>query len=142
MNDLCQRWQHGQHSWRHRSDGGFDRARYDVALIAEADAKRFVVGHHYSGSYPAARLRFGLYCAEALVGVAVLSVPVNAKSLTSVFPGLVPLEESIELGRFVLVDAVPANGESFFLGQVFRLAAGASAASPTRSPGGPATAAW
>lgn len=123
MNDLCLRWQDRQHTWRHRSDGGFDRARYEVALIAEADAKRFVVAQHYSGSYPAARLRFGLYCAEALVGVAVLSVPVNAKSLTSVFPGLVPLAESIELGRFVLLDAVPANGESFFLGQVFRLAA-------------------
>jgi len=123
MNDLCQRWQGGQHSWRHRSDGGFDRARYEVAPIAEADAKGFVVGHHYSGSYPAARIRFGLYCAEALVGVAVLSTPVASKVLTSVFPGLAPSYESIELGRFVLVDAVPANGESFFLGQVFRLAA-------------------
>lgn len=123
MADLCQRWNAGQHSWRHRSDGGFDRARYEVAAIDRATAKRFVIGHHYSGSYPAGRIMFGLYCAEALVGVAVLSTPVASKVLTSVFPGLVPSYESIELGRFVLLDAVPANGESYFLGQVFRLAA-------------------
>lgn len=120
--DLCQRWRDGRHSWRHRSEGGFDRTRYEVAEVDEAKAKAFVVRHHYSGSYPSARARFGLYRDAHLVGAAVLSVPTNTKALTNVFPGLVPFDESIELGRFVLVDDVPANGESFFLAQAFRLA--------------------
>jgi hypothetical protein len=57
-----------------------------------------------------------------LTGVAVLSVPAQAKVLTSVFPGLEPYRESLELGRFVLAEEVPANGESWFLGQVRRMA--------------------
>jgi hypothetical protein len=35
---------------------------------------------------------------------------------------LEPFYESLELGRFVLADRVPANAESWFLGRVFRLA--------------------
>lgn len=58
-----------------------------------------------------------------LVGVAVLSVPVRREVLTVPFPELVPFSESLELGRFVLADSVPANGESWFLARVFRLAA-------------------
>jgi len=34
-----------------------------------------------------------------------------------------PYAESLELGRLVLGDEVPANGESWFVGQVFRQAA-------------------
>jgi hypothetical protein len=41
----------------------------------------------------------------------------------NVFPDLQPYHESLVLSRFVLVDAVPANGESWFLGQVFAAAA-------------------
>lgn len=118
----CQRWNSGVHSWRHVGEGGFDRRRYEVATLDEKAAKAFVVDHHYSGSYPSAKARYGLYCAEVLVGVAVLSVPTNVKALTNTFPGLVAMDESIELGRFVLVDQVPANGESFFLGRLFALA--------------------
>jgi hypothetical protein len=61
-SDLCQRWRSGgRHSWRHRSEGGFDARRYDVAPLAEADARTFVAANDYSRTYPAARLRFGLY---------------------------------------------------------------------------------
>jgi len=121
-SDWCQRWQAGRHSFRHLSEGGFDRRRYDVDVVGEGQAKAFVEGHHYSGSYPAARLRYGLWEHSALVGVAVLSVPVNGDVLTSAFPRLVPYQESIELGRFVLIDQVPANAESWFLARVWELA--------------------
>jgi hypothetical protein len=124
MNDLCQRWREGRHSWRHVSEGGFDRSLFEVAPIDDdKTAKAFVVDHHYSASYPSAKLRYGLYGAGELVGVAVLSTPTNNKSLTNVFPGLVANHESTELGRFVLLDEVPANAESWFLTQAFRLAA-------------------
>lgn len=72
--------------------------------------------HHYSGSYPAARFRFGLYRGAKLVGAAVFSHPVNDKAL-AVFPGE-PFE-SVELGRLVLLDEVPANGESWFVARCF-----------------------
>jgi len=55
--------------------------------------------------------------------VAVLSIPVRKEVLTLPFPDLVPFHESLELGRLVLADRAPANSESWFLGQAFRLAA-------------------
>lgn len=86
-------------------------------------ARDFVQMHHYSGSYPAARLRYGLFENGELVGVAVLSVPVRESVLTRVFPGLTPYEESLELGRLVLLDHVKANGETWFLARCWELAA-------------------
>jgi hypothetical protein len=111
-SDLCQRWRSGgRHSWRRRSEGGFDARRYNVVPLAEADARTFVEVNHYSASYPAARLRFGLYDGPWLVGVAVLGVPMQRRVLTAVFPDLEPYAESLELSRFVLGESVPANGE-------------------------------
>ncbi|MGH3297848.1 MAG: hypothetical protein ACRDP7_39250 [Trebonia sp.] len=128
MNTACQRWNPGGvPSWRRPCDGGFDPGRYGVAPVSDGQAKEFVTSLHYSRSYPAAVHRYGLFDlagpAPALAGVAVLSVPASKTVLTSVFPHLEPYGESLELGRFVLVDAVPANGESWFLGQCARLAA-------------------
>jgi hypothetical protein len=51
------------------------------------------------------------------VGVADFSHPCHDRLLTSVFP-LSP-SESVELGRFVLLDHEPANGESWFLARTF-----------------------
>jgi hypothetical protein len=121
---LTQRWSRRQSSWRHRSEGGFDRARYEVAeLPDDRTAKAFVEANHYSGSFPAARFRYGLYeRGGALVGVAVLGVPARERVLTKPFPGLVPYAESLVLTRFVLLDEVPYNAESWTLARVFELA--------------------
>ncbi len=119
----CQRWRHGTHRWRHRRDGGFDPAAYRVSPIDEQPAKRYVGDNHYLSSFPAAKLRYGIFEGPRLAGVAVLAVPQNQAVLTGVFPDLAPLEESLELARLVLADRVPANGETWFLGRVFRLAA-------------------
>lgn len=127
LGDAGQRWNQRVHSWKRPADGGFDPARYGVAEIADdTTAKAFVQAHHYSASYPAAVRRYGLYDlagGEQLAGVGVLSVPASRKVLTNVFPRLEAYGESLELGRFVLLDPVPANGESWFLAQMFRLAA-------------------
>jgi hypothetical protein len=90
---------------------------YDVAPIEkDAPAKQFVLTHHYSDSYPAARFRFGMYRAADLVGIAVFSVPMNY----GVFAPLkAPPDDCAELGRFVLLDNVPGNGETWFLGRCF-----------------------
>jgi hypothetical protein len=118
--------------WRDRRDSRrpageeIRTERYHVESIDEITAKRFVIQHHYSASYPAARCRAGLYrqgntCHE-LVGVAVFSVPMNQRvvpKLTNQSPNL-----GVELGRFVLLDDVPGNGETWFLARAFQVLQG------------------
>ncbi len=116
---FTQRWRERRDSYRPAGEP-LRTAEYDVAAIRDtATAKDFVVRHHYAASYPAARFRYGLYRQGALVGVAVYSHPVSDRVLTSVFPGAAV--ESVELGRFVLLDDVPANGETWFLARTFTL---------------------
>jgi len=116
---LTQRWRRRRTSFRPAGEV-IDTSRYEVAqLSGDAGAKAFVEEHHYSGTYPAARYRFGLFRGGALQGVAVFSHPCNDAVLTSVFPGVA--RESVELGRFVLLDEVPGNGETWFLARVFHL---------------------
>lgn len=111
--------------WRERRDSyrpAGERIRpelYDVAAIAsDVVARTFVQAHHYSGTYPAARFRVGLYRAGELVGVAVFSHPCSNRVLTNVFHRT-PALEAVELGRFVLLDEVPGNGETWFLARAF-----------------------
>lgn len=116
--DLTQRWRHRRTRFRPAGET-IDVRAYEVApLEGDRLAKAFVLAHHYSGTYPAARYRFGLYRRAELVGVAVFSHPCNDAVLTGVFQG--QARESVELGRFVLLDSVPGNGETWFLGHVFR----------------------
>lgn len=92
-SDWFQRWRDGRHHWRHRSEGGFDSRRYEVPPLAEAGARRFAVQHHYLATYPASRLRYGLYArVGALVGVAVLSVPPRAAVLAGALLSLAPFQ--------------------------------------------------
>lgn len=129
MTDLfarCQRWRGGRASYR-PSGEVFDHGRASVELIDEALAKDFVLEHHYSRSYPAARLRVGLFVrrafrAERLEGVAVFSVPMTNAAVPAWFPGLRP-GQGVELGRFVLLDEAEANAETWFQARALRLAA-------------------
>ncbi|MFF4531536.1 hypothetical protein ACFY1P_19985 [Streptomyces sp. NPDC001407] len=131
-----QRWTFGVPTWRHVSEGGFRRDRYEVVRLEEEAARRYVTGHHYLSGWPAAIHRFGLLDTEAepgprdqtvagqvLVGVAVLASPMNERVLTSPFPRLRPYAESVELARLVVGESVPANGETFLVSRALRLAA-------------------
>lgn len=96
-------------------------------MIDEGTAKPWVISHHYSGSYPAARLRVGLFFKERhrpeqLGVVAVFSVPMNQAVAPSNLG--VPASASVELGRFVLQDheLLAANAETWFLARAFRFA--------------------
>lgn len=110
ITDTCQRWMRRCARFV-EARSSFDRRRYEVAAIADDNtARTFVETHHYSGSYPAARWRFGLYERGELVGVAVFSVPVRAEALRPL-----PLDAATELGRLVLLDRVPFNAETFFV---------------------------
>jgi hypothetical protein len=110
---LCQRWREGRNGFRVYGER-INTREYEVAEIPDdTTAKQFVVEHHYSKTYPAARRRFGLYWRDQLVGVAVFSIPQTEHVLAKWYPGHV--KEAVELGRFVLLDNVPGNGETWFL---------------------------
>ncbi len=118
LTDLAQRWRSGRASYRPAREV-IDTRQHEVAMISsDKVAKAFVVEHHYSGSYPAARERVGLYRGPELVGVAVFSIPAQPKAL-DVLPG--SRSTCVELGRFVLLDEVAANGESWFLARCFEM---------------------
>lgn len=117
--DFGQRWTDKRCTYRGRARG-FDPRDYAVDLLSsDRQAKTFVERHHYSGSYPAARARAGLYRGRDLVGVAVFSVPMHE----SIVPRYLscPPAKGVELGRLVLLDEVPFNAESWFLARAFRL---------------------
>lgn len=120
LTQHCQRWRDRRGTYRPAGEP-IDTKRYEITVL-ETDrlARSFVERHHYSGSYVAALLRVGLYRGDELVGVAVLSQPASQAALDAALP--LPGVLRAELGRFVLVDDVPANGESWFLGRVFELA--------------------
>lgn len=118
LTTTCQRWRARRGSYRPAGEI-IRTADYDVAPIpGDKVAKAFVVEHHYSGSYPAARERIGLYRGGELVGVAVFSVPVRGAVLDHL---PCPREAAVELGRLVLLDDVPANGETWFIARAFEL---------------------
>ena len=73
---FCQRWRE-RREYRIPGRGVIRPDRYRVDLIVQTEAKRFVIHNHYSGSFPAARLSVGLFCASSvrrLLGVAVFGV--------------------------------------------------------------------
>lgn len=115
---FCQRWRARRESYR---PGGepIDSSAYGVELLTRSEAKRFVCEHHYSGTFPYAVSSFGLYHRRsphqmpALAGVATFSVPISSSAAGRY--ANCQTSEAIELGRFVLLDDVPANGETWFL---------------------------
>lgn len=109
--DVAQRWR-ARGAVFVRPDGSTFRphAWEVVAIPDDTTARDFVEAHHYSASYPAARRRFGLYHHADLVGVAVFSQPMRADVLRPF-----PSDSSMELGRFVLLDQVPFNAESWVI---------------------------
>jgi hypothetical protein len=112
---MNQRWFEGRDSYRPPTER-IRTSEYDVALMgSDLTARAFVESHHYSHSYPAARVRVGLYRRGELAGVAVFSHPCNDLVLTNTFGQV----EAVELGRFVLLDEVPGNGETWFLARCF-----------------------
>lgn len=121
--DFVQRWTERRESRRPIGET-IRTSAYDVVECADdATPRAFVERHHYSGSWVAARFRFLLYQRGDLAGVSVFSVGASGAAHRAVWPGLAP-DEAVDLGRFVLVDSVPSNGESWFIARCFELLRG------------------
>lgn len=120
---LDKRWERRREAWR--SPGETIRpTEFGVDLVDEAVARAFVIEHHYSRSFPAARLCAGLYRRTGvqpatLVGVAVFSVPMQAAVIPR-YSGLAG-GDGVELGRFVLLPEIAFNGETWFLRRALSL---------------------
>jgi hypothetical protein len=113
----CQRWRKGRDSYRPAGEV-IDPADYEVRpLDTVADARAFVELHHYSHAWVADRFRYGMFHRRdgELVGVAVFSTPAHPNVIGNWFPSLPDWRLGVELGRFVLLDKVPGNGETWFL---------------------------
>lgn len=114
---VVQRWRDHRGTYRPAGEV-IDTRSYEVVTLPDnTTAKAFVQRHHYAGSFSSSVHRFGLFRGRHLVGVAVFGNPMRQE----VF-GPLPGEgaERLELSRLVLLDEVPANGESFLVAECFR----------------------
>lgn len=112
--------------WRERRALGardltvIDPKAYGVDVIDHQLARAFIARHHYLPTYPAARVAIGLFGpGAALEGVAVFAVPVTDAVITR-HTGFAEAGRGCVLARLILTDAVPQNGESFFVARAFR----------------------
>lgn len=124
ITDRSQRWRERRARYVPNSEV-VDPRRYAVDGIEPAAARRFIADHHYLPSYPASIYAAGLFQMgkggrSQLAGVAVFAVPTIDKVVTR-HSGLSSARQGCVLGRFVLLDEVPGNGESFMLARALRL---------------------
>lgn len=115
------RWRKRRSSYR-PSQEPFDQKAFHVERIQEKSAKKFVLEHHYSGSFPAAIASYGLIerlgaFDTRLAGCAVFSVPMHPRSAARYGAGDLPF---CELGRFVLLDEIGGNAETWFMSRALR----------------------
>mgnify|MGYP000066499615 CR=1 FL=1 len=112
--NVAQRWVAHRSVFVRPNGAEFRPHAWEVAALADdTTARAFVEATHYSKSYPAALRRFGLYRGADLVGVAVFSQPMQVDALRPF-----PRDAAMELGRFVLLDEVPFNAESWMVGRL------------------------
>lgn len=108
-----QRWRERKACFR-RPEEQIKTSQFDVEPIKDAaTAKQFVELHHYSGTFPSSRFRYGLYQRGNLVGIANFGVPIRNEVVTRTFG--CELKDGVELSRFVLLDEIPGNAESWML---------------------------
>lgn len=113
----CQRWR-DRRALAVPGDTLINPAVLAVDVIPEWVARLFVTQHHYSGTFPAARLSVGLFRGCDLVGAAVFSEGIQPAAMPK-WTG-VSAAAGCELGRLVLLDDVAGNAESWFGARAFR----------------------
>ncbi len=119
ITETCQRYTLGRES--RRPAGELIRASaFDAIAIDPVTAEAFVRRHHYARSCSSRSHTFGLYQRGELAGVAVFGALPSMNAHRKVF-GDLGTKAGVTLGRFVLVDSVPGNGESWFIARCFAM---------------------
>lgn len=120
-----QRWRERRELWVPNATV-IDPSQYSVDVLGKhAAVVAFIREHHYAGDVGPVRLATGLFRngrggTSQLVGVAAFTVPINSASVRR-SAGLADPLAACDLGRFVLLDEVAGNGESYFLARSMRL---------------------
>lgn len=120
ITDKSQRWTERRESYRRDSDR-FDPSTADVALLDHDTATAFVDRHHYSGSCSPTAHPIGLLVRGEHVGTAVFGPTASTNAHVAVFGSAYTQKQCVTLGRFVLIESVGKNAESWFIGQCFDL---------------------
>ena len=87
-----------------------DKSRVDVRPINSSVARDIVLKHHYSHTWPVAKLSMGLYVDSKLNAVIVYGLSASAR-----MPGSLPSEKYWELQRLFSFDWAGKNTESFLI---------------------------
>ncbi len=115
---MNQRWKNRRSLYR-IPDEVIQTKEYEIATMAtEREVRELIATHHYLRTLPPSRFRFALYRRQTLVGAAVFTYPTNDRTISNVF-GCEAIEGA-ELGRLILLDEVPGNGESWFVAECLR----------------------
>lgn len=120
ITDQTQRWELGR-EYRRPAGELITKSAFDIAPIEEDSvARAFVATHHYAKHASPSAHRFGLYRRGELEGVALFGPPPSENAHAKVFPTLAE-DAAVTLGRFVLLQSVPGNAESYFVARCFEL---------------------
>lgn len=122
ITDATQRWSYGR-PVRRPAGETIRTAEYDVVpSLSRAASAAFVAAHHYAGYASSTALPYDLYHRGELVGVALFGPPASTNAHRAVW-GHTDLtqKQAVTLGRLVLLDRVPGNGESWFVARCFEL---------------------
>jgi hypothetical protein len=122
--DVTQRWRARRDFYRSTHED-FEPSHWRVELLdgpgAKDRARDFVVANHYAGTYPQTRLQVGLFRARDGLFSGVASFGNGPRGAGDKYGG-VGHREIVELNRFVLLDEVPGNAETWFLSGAMGLA--------------------
>ena len=88
--------------------------RFRIRQIRHDTCHRFCSIWHYSKTCPAAKVYYGLFNDQALIGVICYGEPAMRHQKTC-------YDADIELKRLCCIDETPRNTESYFIGQTLRL---------------------
>lgn len=121
ITDTTQRWIGGR-DVRRPAGEPIRTSEYEVASIATwTEVRDFVRTHHYAGEASSTAHHFELYRRGELVGVALFGPPASSNAHHKVWGDALTQKQAVTLGRFVLRDEVPGNGESWFGARCFEL---------------------
>lgn len=114
--DFTQRWRERKALFLQRQVF-FNPRLHEIEKIPSKLAAKWIIKHHYLGSFPSATICYGIFRQGNLSGVAVLGTAQHKNTIPNVF-GASHARDCLLLQRFALLDALEFNAESYFLARI------------------------